>query len=99
MQFETYRQLKGWSLDTAAAEMRVPGDPDLDGVNGSMISRHERGVFLPSPELVARYEAITDGAVTYSDWVSLRHEAKSMPDGRLPVRPRGRRSKEAPAPT
>ncbi len=76
MQFRAFRDLKGWTLDAAVEAMRVPDDADLEKINAPMISRHERGLFFPSPEHIARYEAITDGAVTYADWASLRAEVR-----------------------
>lgn len=76
MQFRTFRTLKGWTLAQAADVMRLPDDKHLAGINAAMISRHERGIAFPAPELVARYEKISEGAVTYSDWSALRSSVK-----------------------
>lgn len=82
MQFDSFRALKGWTLAQAAAAMRVPGDESLEKINEPVISRHERGLTFPSPEHIARYEVITEGAVTYQDWLALRASVKSAVDAK-----------------
>lgn len=77
MQFEAFRALKGWTLAQAAHAMRVAGDEALEKINEPVISRHERGITFPSPEHISRYEAITEGAVTFADWWALRASLKA----------------------
>jgi DNA-binding transcriptional regulator YdaS (Cro superfamily) len=37
----------------------------------SVVSRHARGIWHPTPEFVERYERATNGAVTAEDWQKL----------------------------
>lgn len=87
MDFEKFRELKGWSLERAANELAVPGHPALCNVNASLVAKHERGIYFPNPELISRYEAITEGAVVWSDWKRIRER------GVAPPRSRGRKRK------
>lgn len=68
MDFEAWRRLKKWTLDRAADEMRVAGVQNLSNINASIISRHERGIHHPRPNVIARYAEITANAVTAADW-------------------------------
>lgn len=91
MQFEQYRALKGWSLEDAAEALRRSGDERFAAISNSLVSKHERGIHFPSPELIQRYSEITDNAVTYQDWITLRSQTP------IEARRRGRRKAEAPA--
>lgn len=79
MQFEQYRSLKGWSLDQAAEALRRGGDERFALITSSLVSKHERGIHFPSPELIERYAQITDSAVTYQDWAALRKQGRQEP--------------------
>ena len=83
MDFETFRSLKGWSLDDAAAELRKTGRYGVANINPTAIGKHERGIRFPPPDTVEAYAEITDGAVTYNDWLRVREA------GVAPPRPRG----------
>lgn len=84
MDFRAFRELRGWSLAEAVAQIRSGGGERFARINDSTVSKHERGVAFPGPALIARYTEITEGAVTYADWVSLN----SNPDHARRVRER-----------
>ncbi len=90
MDFERFRELKGWTLDEAADHLRNPEDPRLVGINGSVVGKHERGLRFPAPWWVARYAEVTEGAVTFEDWMKLQERAP------LPRRKRTTRRKLVP---
>lgn len=75
MDFAHFRELKGWTLDEAASHVRQ-GHDEFAGVNGSVVSKHERGLRFPNPDLVKRYSEITDGAVTFDDWHTVYKAAR-----------------------
>lgn len=75
MDFAQFRELKGWTLDEAAIQLKH-GHDELAGVNGSVVSKHERGLRFPNPDLVKRYSEITDGAVTFDDWHAVYKAAR-----------------------
>lgn len=77
MEFARFRELAGWTCDEAAEKIRESGDERFARVNASMVSKHERGVTFPSPELIDRYMQITDGAVTFSDWLAVRQAQRA----------------------
>lgn len=75
MEFTRFRELAGWTLEEAAAKVK-DGREDFAGVNASVVSKHERGVRFPPPDLIKRYSEITDGAVTFDDWAAVRKAAR-----------------------
>lgn len=75
MEFTRFRELAGWTLEEAATKVK-DGRDDFAGVNASVVSKHERGVRFPPPDLIKRYSEITDGAVTFDDWAAVRKAAR-----------------------
>ena len=71
MDFAHFRTLANWTLEEAANRLK-DGAEDFARVNASLVSKHERGLRFPSPELIERYSQITHGAVTFDDWHALR---------------------------
>lgn len=45
--------------------------------NQSVVSKHERGILLPSPKFVTAYQRVSDGAVRYEDWVEVHNAARA----------------------
>lgn len=78
MDFARYRELRGWTLERAADEIKASGQ--FKGVNASLIAKHEAGRHMPRPDLVLRYAEITDNAVTYADWLDAFKSAASKRD-------------------
>lgn len=77
MDFIRFRELAGWTCEQAAEKIRESGEERFARVNASMVSKHERGVTFPSPDLIERYMQITDGAVTFNDWWAVRQSARA----------------------
>lgn len=92
MDFARFRELRGWTLERAASEMKSTGDERFESVSASLIGKHERGWHMPAPHFIKRYSEITEGAVTYEDWIALRDEASKHPNGRLPAKRPWRKS-------
>lgn len=75
MEFARYRELAGWTCAQAAEKVK-DGREEFAGVNASVVSKHERGLRFPPPELIKRYTEITEGAVTFDDWHAVRKAAR-----------------------
>lgn len=87
MDFSAFRELKGWTLTRAAQELRTTGLPGVQRINDSVVSKHERGLRFPPPEAIEAYARITDGAVTWTDWMRLRQSRRPLPPRRRGRRP------------
>lgn len=72
MNFRSYRKRMGWTLDDAA--------PLLGLKNGSTVAKHELGTVMPSPETVDRYEKLTNGEVTASDFLDSHRRYRADPE-------------------
>lgn len=72
MEPQKYRELRGWTVDQVADRLKATGDPKVARVNGSLVSKHERGKCFPRPEFIERYAELSEGAVTAEDWMRLR---------------------------
>jgi len=70
MQLSEYRNSANVTLAEIAARV---------GVTEVSMSRYERGIRRPRPEIIAKIEAVTDGHVTANDfnqaWLSAHTEA------------------------
>lgn len=77
MEFARFRELANWTCEQAAEKIRESGDERFARVNASMVSKHERGITFPNPDLIERYQQITDGAVTFSDWWAVRQAQRA----------------------
>lgn len=77
MDFARFRELRGWTLERAADEVKANGDRRFARVTASLVARHESGRHMPRPALVLRYREITEGAVTYDDWLNAKERAES----------------------
>lgn len=75
MDFARFRELRGWTLERAADEIKAGGDARFTGVNASLVAKHESGRHMPRPALMLRYKEITEGAVTYEDWLAAKERA------------------------
>lgn len=76
MDFSRFRELRGWTLERAADELKANGDERLANVTASLVRKHEAGWHMPRPVLIARYAEISEGAVTYQDWLNVRSAPK-----------------------
>lgn len=76
MDLRAYRKKQGWSYADLARFLNV--------ANSSVVRKHEKGMAIPTPELIERYTKLTKGEVTYSDFVASRNrfrraQAQSQP--------------------
>lgn len=92
MDFERFREMKGWTLERAADAMRSSGIEGLATIDASTVARHERGILFPRPDVINGYAELTEGAVSYDDWARLR-EQFGKGKGQKPPRPRGRKTR------
>lgn len=46
------------------------------------VEKHEKGFTTPEPDVQARYEDFTKGAVTPTDWIEQHRERKASPPQR-----------------
>lgn len=62
----------GWTLEDAARM--------LDLKDGSTVAKHEIGSVMPSVDTMNRYEKLTGGEVTWSDFSEARDLFRKSPD-------------------
>lgn len=70
MDFRSYRNSQGWTLDQAA-ELLSTKDVRI---TGSMVRKHEEGIHVPRPDAIERYRVLTGGKVTADDFVKANRQ-------------------------
>lgn len=69
MQLKTYRTQHRLTLADIVKRLRGVG---MEVGNETIVHRHEIGKRNVSVEMIEAYRKITNGAVTYADWVDLK---------------------------
>lgn len=59
-----------------ARQLTLGDVSELTGIALNMVSRHERGIYMPKPIQIEKYRKLTGGEVTSADWARLQKERK-----------------------
>lgn len=78
MDLKTYRESRKWTLEQLATLVSGNGLH----ADASLVRKHEIGRHIPRPEMIERYELLTDGAITVATFMEQRRRWLATPEGK-----------------